>query len=264
MNLRYTLSAFSLALGVIALAPAPSAFATVIKFKCGGSGGGEFHDNSTGKDISCPTSPYQIPAGVIFTQDGFHVGNYPATYTNSSWSWITNAGGTAAGGTAAALEGGDSKTTTPTSNTFTNVLYVDDPGAVTGTWNSFYFDSVDLKGDFVSYTINGYGGTPGAGTAVPEYTITCTSASDGCTPDLTSWTTISSSTTGITVTDDTGYTTSSPITSLTIKLVNPAADDPPVFLDDIDVTATPEPGTLFLLGSGLSALAFAVRRRLGA
>jgi len=252
MNLRYTLSAFSLALGVIALAAGPSAFATVINFNCGGSGDGHF-SGVTG----CPSSPY--PVTTAWVLDGFHVGNYPATYTNSSWNWITNAGGTAA-----ALEGGDSKTTTPTSNTYTNVLYVDDPGAVTGTWNSFYFDSVDLKGDFVSYTINGYGGTPGAGTAVPEYTITCTSASDGCTPDLTSWTTISSSTTGITVTDDTGYTTSSPITSLTIKLVNPAADDPPVFLDDIDVTATPEPGTLFLLGSGLSALAFAVRRRLGA
>jgi hypothetical protein len=33
-------------------------------------------------------------------------------------------------------------------------------------------------------------------------------------------------------------------------------------LDNIDVSASPEPGTLLLLGTGLSALAFSIRRRL--
>jgi hypothetical protein len=110
-----------------------------------------------------------------------------------------------------------------------------------GSW--FQFDSVDLKtlGE-ESYTIQGYLGN------TLEFAISCGTG-------ITSLTKCNSLNGNTYVTVD-GNTID--INSLVITLDGSSND----YLDNIDVTGVPEPNGLLLLGTGILALAFFVRRKL--
>jgi hypothetical protein len=106
----------------------------------------------------------------------------------------------------------------------------------------------------LTYTIDGYDtGDPNT----PIFVISCLTASS-CKVN-SNWQTISGTTgTGDTVTGNVkAYVNDVVVTFMDNTPSNGAIDR----LDNIDVTPSPEPGTLLLLGSGLSALAVAVRRR---
>jgi len=116
-----------------------------------------------------------------------------------------------------------------------------------GAW--FQFNSVDLKtivNDF-SYTIQGYLGN------TLEYTISCgneVSASTACSAfntNLNTYQTVSGNSTDV--------------NELVITLTDNGSVD---YLDNVDITGVPEPGSLFLLGTGLLGLGILVRSKFAA
>ena len=242
MNVRLSLSALSLAFATITLAATPSAFATTINFSCGA--GATLNGSS-----SCPgvATLLKAPTGTTtylgWTQNGFQV-----VSSVGNAEWVSNVG---VGTPSDSIEMGESVGTYSAANP-PQIRVSETAGG------TFYFDSLELQGTISQYSIAGYNG------ATEEFSLTCAGSYASCGLSASSFTTISATSPDTVVTNHAGNP-SSPITYLNITVKNPAQVESPYndHVDNIDVTPSPEPGTLLLLGSGLFALAFAVRRRLG-
>jgi hypothetical protein len=240
MNVRHSLTAFALAAVAITITLSPRAFAANVGFACGA--GTALNGTLTTSNCPVGTTAFSKWVQTVPSANDFTVSNRTAVDSGSLWNWVPTTGG---GYPTPGLE---------TASSGSNQLSVVEGNSL------FDFDSIDLKGDFNSYTIKGYTGlydTPAdQANDVLQFTISCTRTETSNPCDLTSWTQINA-----------GADSDIPVNSIVITLTVPSEDDE-VFghLDNIDVTpvATPEPGTLLLLGSGLSALAFAFRRRLSA
>jgi hypothetical protein len=241
MNSRFSLSAISFALATITLTASPSAFATNIDFSCGTGG------TLNGAAFTCPgtnneqlTAPTGITTHLGWTEDGFQV-----VSSVGNANWVNNAG---VGTPADSIEMGESVGTYSAANP-PQIRVSETAGG------TFFFDSLELQGTISQYSIAGYNG------ATEEFSLTCTGSDASCGLSASSFTTISATSLDTVVTGN----PSSPITYLNITVKNPPAGDTKYndHVDNIDVTPSPEPGTLLLLGSGLFTLAFAVRRRLG-
>jgi hypothetical protein len=268
MNLRYTLSAFSFALGVIALA-APSAFAATVDFSC--SAGATMYETKADakKSINeCPGDTGVGPApGTKFysySEGGFTVTPYDTvTAPNSQWAWGPDEGDAAPSIKSGGANGG-----------------LPDAGAISVTDGGGYFDFESVVINFgpkpsnddsdlaatETYTFLGYANgalvfDPPSVTCGPTYNTT-TGAIKGTTCKG-GYQTVDSANSTVAINDLVIELSTSGLGTSAVGNA-PDPDYTNLRIDDIDVTATPEPGTLLLLGSGLSALAFAVRRRMGA
>jgi hypothetical protein len=213
-----------------ALAVTQAAMATSLNFTCGA--GVDVNGSSTAS--SCPTTEALNSSG--YTQSGFSV-----TPDGSTWYWNSNQGNPPPG---VSTGGGG-----------TNTLLAE----TIATGGEFNFDGVDLGSNdnagSITLTITGYSGTGGTGTK--DFVATVTDTSFGSSGTTVVYTTYSDA--GL---DVTSGNIDALVESVTIQTSE--TNSAPSYIDNIEVTPTPEPSSLLLLGTGLLGLGLLVRRQLTA